>query len=169
MSRFSVVTGGNCWALCNPLLCNLMQPIWKPLDNLGDVNPIDYGGYFVLEDTTGVYPPEAVLLETDDECTEWTAHRFTLGPCTLTNGVLSDNRFHPLHPAWWADKLESIASTVGQTPAELVEFFLSENPLQRAHAYRSVIYSFGPEEFDSYPLRFKDRAEVEAYVRGLGF
>jgi len=26
--------------------------------NLGDANPIDNGGFFVLRDTTGVYPPE---------------------------------------------------------------------------------------------------------------
>ena len=40
----------------------MSQPVWSCIANLGDVNPIDYGGYFVYIDTTGVYPPEAELL-----------------------------------------------------------------------------------------------------------
>ena len=38
------------------------QPKWKLIAQLGDVNPIDYGGYFIYEDETGVYPPEGEKL-----------------------------------------------------------------------------------------------------------
>lgn len=34
------------------------QPKWHCVANLGDVNPLEYGGAFVLIDATGVYPPE---------------------------------------------------------------------------------------------------------------
>lgn len=143
------------------------QPTWEPVANLGDANPIDNGGFFVLRDTTGVYPPEAVSLEPSGR--GWIAYRITLDPVTLTDGVLSDNRFHPLHPVWWSDRLQSIASTVGRTPADLTADFLSSDPLQRAEAYRALLYSFGGGEFDSDHLWFEDRAEVEAYVEQLGF
>lgn len=38
------------------------QPRWKLVAQLGDVHPIDYGGYFVYRDTTGVYEEEAEVL-----------------------------------------------------------------------------------------------------------
>ncbi len=45
------------------------QPKWKLLANLGDANPIDYGGYFVYRDETGVYRDEAEKLISPDEAT----------------------------------------------------------------------------------------------------
>lgn len=101
------------------------QPVWKFLDNFGDANPIDHGGFFIFEDTTGVYAPQAEVLEFDEyyEKTEdddfdhieddedfdeqednfgkWTVHRFDLTKCTLTNGILSDNSSHPEYEVWW--------------------------------------------------------------------
>lgn len=76
------------------------QPTWKLIANLGDVHPIDYGGYFVYVDETGTYEAEAELLEVpEDEDRTYRVYRFILDRCTLTNGVLSDNKFHPDHPA----------------------------------------------------------------------
>lgn len=45
------------------------QPEWKLVAQLGDASPIDYGGYFIYEDATGVYQPEAEILQepSDDE------------------------------------------------------------------------------------------------------
>ena len=45
------------------------QPKWKLLANLGDANPIDYCGYFVYRDETGVYRDEAEKLISPDEAT----------------------------------------------------------------------------------------------------
>jgi hypothetical protein len=81
------------------------QPVWKLLANLGDISPFDYGGYFVYLDETGMYPEEAELLELENENEEdeekirYTVRRFVLERCTLVDGVLSDNKFHPDHPA----------------------------------------------------------------------
>jgi hypothetical protein len=38
------------------------QPKWKLVAQLGDVHPIDHGGYFVYVDEAGVYDPEVELL-----------------------------------------------------------------------------------------------------------
>jgi hypothetical protein len=152
------------------------QPEWKLLANLGDVHPIDYGGYFVYEDATGVYPAEAELLESpDSDEGVWTVYRFTLERCTLVNGVLSDNKFHPEHAAWFAQPecgranrpqdttyLSNIANLYGMKLEEMQRLFISDSPVERAHAYRAVGEFHGFENLDSYPMTFKNRAEVEA-------
>jgi hypothetical protein len=81
------------------------QPRWKFVANLGDVNPLDYGGLFVYVDETGIYPPEMERVEPDSEddenCT-YTVHRVSLDRCTHINGILSNNKFHPDKSAWFA-------------------------------------------------------------------
>lgn len=155
----------------------MSQPVWKFVANLGDVNPIDHGGYFVYVDETGVYPPEAVYLEVegDDEANKWTEYRFSLEPCTFKDGILSDNKFHPEHPAWFAKPekerkerpqdttyLKTVADACGQTEEELIEQFCSDDPVQRAFSWREVGMCHGWRNLDDYPLEFTDRSEVEA-------
>jgi hypothetical protein len=139
------------------------QPVWKLLANLGDVNPLDYGGYFVFIDETGVYPPEAEVLEEPcEEDGQYTVYRFILERCTLTNGVLSDNPYHPLAPVWFADAIGDIADTVGSDATrEVQDMLCSADPLERAHAYRDVASHFGWHEFDHDALRLT-AAEAEA-------
>lgn len=157
----------------------MSQPKWKLIANLGDRNPIDYGGYFVYIDETGVYDPEAELLEVtnenDCEATEWSVYRFSLERCTLENGILSDNKYHKDHAAWFAKPereraerpqdttyLKNVADCMGMELEALQAMFCSDNPIERAHAYRCVGEYHGFENLDSYPLTFTDRAEVEA-------
>ncbi len=140
------------------------QPSWKIVSNMGDRNPIDHGGYFVYVDETGTYDPEAELLVTYGENVgnQWTVFRFSLERCTCLNGILSDNKYHPDYPAWFAKDLTSVAETHGQALDELVLMLCSEDPKERARAYESIGNYHGFENFDSYPLTFTDRAEVEA-------
>jgi hypothetical protein len=157
------------------------QPKWKLLANLGDVNPIEYGGYFIFEDGTGVYDPQGEYLEApDDDTGTWYVYRFDLDRCTLTTSepdhdgstytVLSDNPYHPLHPAWFARKdpkrpqdsgLEDVANFTGQDVAELEAALCSEDVIERAHAYRDIGSYHGFDNLDSYPLTLT-RAEVDA-------
>lgn len=141
----------------------MSQPDWKLIANLGDVNPIDYGGYFVYRDRTGVYTEEAELLiaDCDDSPDSWTVYRFPLDRCTLTDGVLSDNGYHPEYPAWFADSLDGVASMIGQDPAELRSDLCSADPLVRARAYQAIGEYHGFENLDSYPLTFTSRSEVK--------
>ena len=134
----------------------MSQPVWKLVANLGDVNPLDYGGYFVYVDETGVYQPEAELLREYDE--SYTVHRFRLEQCTLTDGILSDNSFHPSHPAWFADSLVSI-KVYGGTE-DLIPLLCSADPIQRAIAYQAIGDYHGFENLDSYTITLT-RKEVK--------
>lgn len=152
----------------------MIQPNWKLVAQLGDVHPIEYGGYFVYEDTTGQYDPEAeLLIAPDDDDGQWTAYRFTLEPCTFIDGVLSDNKFHPEHPAWFAGTeaqrlerpqdstyLKNIADFAGVSVEELVSYFTG-NIEARASAWRLVGEYHGFENLDGYPLTM-NKAEAEA-------
>ena len=154
------------------------QPVWELVANLGDVDFLDYGGYFVFRDTTGVYSAEAEYLELDDETSDtstYTVYRFSLDRCTLTDGILSDNPFHPLHSAWFAKPenektdrpqdttyLSNVCAYVGLTVDELRAMLCSPNELDRAHAYREIALYHGWENFDSYPLTGLTREEVAA-------
>jgi hypothetical protein len=150
------------------------QPKWKLLANLGDVNPIEYGGYFVYVDETGAYPPEAEWLEADEDGT-WTVYRFILDRCTHVNGILSNNPYHPDHPVWFAKPeseraarpqdntyLKDAADCCGTDPDELAKLFCSADPLERAEAYRVVGLYHGFANLDQYPLQFTSRKEVSA-------
>lgn len=153
------------------------QPVWKLAAQLGDVHPIDYGGYFVFVDETGVYPPEAEYLDSpDDDNGEWRAYRFRLEPCTFIDGILSDNRFHPESPAWFATPESERASRPQDTTylADLADF--AGLPVEtlaamftgsgfgievQAEAWRLVGLYHGFENLDSYPL-VMTREEAEA-------
>lgn len=153
----------------------MSQPIWKLVAQLGDVNPIDHGGYFVYEDTTGVYPPEAELLRNHDDDGEdgpWTVFRFSLDRCTFIDGVLSDNPYHPGLPAWfatpyWDDNGQhrdtaKVARFIGAPESELIEDLCSEDIVRRALAYQAIGDYHGFIEFDQYPISDFDRSQLEA-------
>lgn len=146
------------------------QPKWRMVANLGDVNPFDYGGFFVYVDTTGVYAPEAELLSdpfTDDDSGTYSVHRFILEPCTYVDGVLSDNPFHPGLAAWFADSLPEVASYQGTTELELLNGFCSDVPTKRAWAWRCVGDYHGFENLDSYPLSLSRREVFGRYTSRL--
>jgi hypothetical protein len=127
------------------------QPVWKYLGNLGDVHPLDYGGALVYEDKTGAYEPELVLFDGVSPCERTTVTRIVCTPCRVTDGVLSDNKFHPLHPAWFADKLPGVAETYGMDVDELTAILCSSDSLELAEGYRILSGYFGEFEFDQYP------------------
>lgn len=153
------------------------QPEWKLIDNLGDWgDPVGSGGFFVYVDTTGVYDPEAEVFEPYFEDGEDFGHayRFSLERCTYINGILSDNQFHPEHPAWWdynsregEDKLRDIAQAVDMEKDELTAMFCSEDPRKRAWAYREVGVYFGYDNLDSYPLKLTEEEANERYAEEI--
>ena len=148
------------------------QPKWKFLANLGDASPIDYGGYFVYIDETGVYAPEAEYLESpdQDEGGTWTVYRFSLDKLkfdglSLTPEALALPAFpYDANPydEWFHKELEHVAIATGMDTDDLRALFCSDDPLQRGEAYQCIGMYFGFDNLDSYPLRFNSRDEVEA-------
>lgn len=158
------------------------QPIWKFIDNLGDANPIEWGGYFIYEDDTGVYCPEGEELihfspkENDSGKDVWHIYRFALEKCiqhVTWPYTLSDNPYHPNKPAWFApnkeeienrpqdgDKLKLMAESVGISEEELRQMFCSWNTLIRARAWELVGHQYGFENLDGDPITL-GREEIE--------
>ena len=137
----------------------MSQPIWKCVAQIGDAAPLDHGGLWVFIDTTGVYPPEGELYEPETR----QVRRFILEDCTYTNGILSDNKFHPDHAAWFADDLQAVASCIGTDAADLINQFCSADPITRAQAWRAVGDYFGWDNLDSYPLTLTRREAARRY------
>lgn len=147
------------------------QPTWKLIANIGDATPLDHGGLFVFRDETGVYTAEMELLTvrnpeaSDDAALQYEASRCVLDRCTLTNGILSDNKYHPECAAWFADDLASVADNNGSDKAELERQLCSDDPMERAEAYRAIADYHGWVNFDELPLTLT-RAEAEVRVNG---
>jgi len=143
------------------------QPNWKLVAQLGDVNPLDHGGLFVYEDATGVYPPEMAKLDppedsmADSPQAKWTEYRAILEPCTFIGGILSDNKFHAAHPAWFADSIGSIANSMDIPVSELIDSITNGNTPYRAAAWQAIGDYHGWENLDQYPLSFT-REEIES-------
>lgn len=137
------------------------QPEWELVMNLGDINPIEHGGKFVLRDKTGRYAPEMEVVEkVYHRKNEWQVWRFCLEPHTYINGVLSDNPYHPEEPVWYADDIEEVAETFDIEGAELIALLCSDDPEGRARGYEYLWGYHSSDNFDSYPLEL-DREEVE--------
>lgn len=162
------------------------QPDWQFIANLGDEKPLDYGGYFVYRDETGVYEEEAELLvvvdpavdEESDQRPFYTIYRIILERMKLADGYLVPFAYteawpHPVqrYDAWFHGKLAEIAETsgfYGVTKETLELAFSSADPLARADAYRAVADHEGWENFDSYPLTPLTRAQVQKrYSEGI--
>ena len=145
------------------------QPIWEYITNLGDSNPIDYGGYFIVKDNTCIYPPEAIKLISESDSVDnnkWTIYRFILEKCTYIDNILSDNKFHPTHSAWFSTetRLNDIASYHGINKIELINMFISHNIVENAKAWESIGNYFGFHELDNYPLQFTNKKELKSYL-----
>jgi hypothetical protein len=146
------------------------QPKWKMIANLGDANPFEYGGFFVFIDVTGVYSPEAVKFDIDDNATDKTriqAYRFSLDKLKRVSDVntkktvlvfdgLTNDSPHPIedYDEWFHQLVDfkSMAEGLGITVEDFEEMFCSDDILDRACAYREIGENFGFENLDDYPL-----------------
>lgn len=158
------------------------QPEWKLIANLGDASAdygdLSYGAFYIYEDVTGVYPPEAeYIIAPDDDHGKWYVYRFILEPCTYINGVLSDNPYHPETSAWFApsaaeqaarpqdSNLAHLCKSMDTTESEFIALITSADPLARAAAWRMVGEYEGFDNFDeAFTL---SRADVDRIYGGV--
>lgn len=165
------------------------QPKWRCVAQIGDPDPMLYGGKWIFVDTTGVYAPEMEIfegIEDRDNPDECMIFRFSLEPCYYTDGVLSDNQFHLHHQAWFAKYLEDVAEFSNRTVETLIKCLCPkvrrtrESPLEdglkvRAHVYTleeliSLAWAYGELadyhgyfNFDSYPLVMSEKEVRRRY------
>jgi hypothetical protein len=148
----------------------------RKLGSIGDVNPIKYGGGYVLSDDDspegwieyvdglealadgGYYPGirawEIDLDNPDHLALKITVYRVPLyrlrRETTTDDDGTEVTRVMPRE--WYLRYLRSVASCVGSTERALVDSLCAENPCERASAYQDLAAYFGWHEFDSYPL-----------------
>ena len=156
------------------------QPKWKFVENYGDATPLEHGGTFLFIDETGVYPPELEHVEPDENGWTYTVHRLVMEHCTFKNGVLSDNKYHPDYPVWFAakDKIHrarhgydqwshfcDVAKQNRLSAERLAEMFCDEDVKKRAAAWVMIVEGgyTGWDQFDHYPESFTRDELVERY------
>lgn len=136
--------------------CISQQPEWEFAGNIGDASPLDYGGGFVYRDKTGVYPPEVHFWHEREPRGKFKVYRFQCEECFYNGGILSDNKYHKDSAVWFADDL----SSMGFDPEEMIDAFLSSDPMKQAFAWKSVGRHWGYENLDSCPDEYT-LAEME--------
>jgi len=143
------------------------QPKWKFVAQIGDRNPTEYGGLWVVRDSTGVYPPEGEKLISPDSDSGggWTVYRFILERCVVTDGIMSANKFHPHSPEWFADSIDSVEQSMGMEPGELTALLCSSDPVDLARGYEAIGDFHGWENLDGYPLTFSKVGDVKKRYR----
>jgi hypothetical protein len=152
------------------------QPLWKFVHNFGDASPLDHGGLFLYEDSTGVYGYEAERIEpNEDEDGTVEIRRVCLDRCKevrdgdrlyLVPFTYEASWPHPLasYVEWFAPHLASIAEYVDSTEEELRAGLCSENGIERLEAYRAIYDHEGWANGDEYP-RTLTRAEAKKRYR----
>ena len=128
------------------------QPKWVCAANLGDVNPLEYGGKFLLIDATGIYDPELwVYEEWSEEDPGRRLYRIILERCfPIEGGHVGDNVYHSYMPAWFGKRkdLKRVEDFADHT--QLVFDLCSSNAIRLAQGYISLIGFYGAHEFDEY-------------------
>lgn len=145
------------------------------IKNLGDAEPLSYGGYFIYEDAPN---PHARKIKTQDwspkgrenvtysakllvpvDDAPYLVYRFGLDRLKLVDGYLVPINYEPSWPhplerydEWFADSIPKMAESVSLSADELREMFTSEDPLELARAYEILGGYHGFENLDSDPL-----------------
>ncbi len=145
----------------------MTQPIWRCIAQLGDASPTEYGGHWVFIDETGVYPPEAEVLFVDEEGNRPAqVYRYQLEKCYWNDGVLSDNKYHKDHPAWFADRLADVTRCFDEDHDNFIDALCNDGQTvrevcDRANAYYCIGNYHGFDNLDQYRLELTSR-EVES-------
>jgi hypothetical protein len=145
----------------------MSQPKWKIIANLGDIDPLDEGGYFIFVDETGIYTPEGRVLEPDVDNDVYKEYTVMLNKCYFENGILSDNVYHTDMEAWFADKIAEVAKCVDKYTSKLIDELCSYDIIDRAQAYRDLYLHFGLINFDESPYEFTREEAKERYKEAL--
>lgn len=149
------------------------QPKWKQVGTVGDICFVQHDGGPVFIDETGVYPPELEYVQNmphEDGNEDAYVYRIVLDPLKLSpKGKLIPARYDESWPypvedytEWFDDNVNSVAEFVGVSREEFIQAITSDDPMTRAHAYEALAQYHGWENFDSYPLHFRNEAELEA-------
>lgn len=154
----------------------LEQREWEVIGQVGDENPVLYGGGIILRHSD-VRDPELELYQPDiydvyrdedgkivrdeDGEKEFPVHiyRFPIKRFVMHEGQLVGEREpeyaaqvpgRGVHPEWWADKLPEIFDE--EALPNVIEALCSDDAVARAAVYVEICNYYGESNFDDYPL-----------------
>ncbi len=141
----------------NPFAAN-QRTRCRALGQLGDVNPIEYGGGFVLRCTGGGREGRATHeIEIAPHAEEES------DPITVYRVEVPDDVFREYS---WA-RASDVAQMIGTDTSTLVgDMGLSRDPVQRARAVEAIADYYGWHELDQYPLKLS-RSELRRRWRSF--
>lgn len=152
-------------------LPNNKQPSWHCVANLGDADPFEHGGKFLMIDRRGMYPAELwVFSEWTVYSPQWTLYQIILEPCFLIQNEqegeydIGANVYHTCSPEWFGDRSRTavVSSFIGMDREEFCRLFCG-NSYDRAVAYDAVASHYGLENFDTAPRFFTTKREARAF------
>jgi hypothetical protein len=153
-----------------------LQPSYWCIATLGDVDPLQYGGKFVCIDRRGIYAPIMLILQGKERGKkERLCHEIELGRCFIVRDSggemkgVGANHFHAHMTEWFGSysHLEDVANFAGYNSEKaLAESLASQNVLDRAQAYDSLVSYFGGHVFDQEPRVF-DRRGAEDFAASM--
>lgn len=142
------------------------QPSWWCVANIGDADPYEHGGAFVLVDRRGIYEPELILIESFDDSCDRRVSNIALDRLTIVKDHsietgrpedawigLSDNKYHADRTAWFGDlaSLQKVADYIGEDLFSFMRLLLSGDPVDRAFRFKCLADYHGIANFDGYP------------------
>lgn len=148
------------------------QPKWKQVGTIGDVNFVDYDGGPVFVDESGVYPAELEYVQNmpvENENHNAYVYRIMLDRLKLSStDHLIPFRYDASWPypeasytEWFDEDLYKVCASEGISLEDFYTAITSDNPMALASAYEALARYHGWENFDSYPLHFLNREELE--------
>lgn len=107
----------------------------------------------ILEkDITGVYRPRLSYLEEMADGT-FQLSRIDVEAHTFINGILSDNKYHPELPAWYAETALKVFSEFEAGIETMVKLLCNDADIRaQAQAFSWIVEYYGTYEFDQYPV-----------------
>jgi hypothetical protein len=150
----------------------MAQPSFHCVANLGDANPFEYGGRFLMIDRRGLYAPELWIFESTEDDTKMMQYRVVLDHCFQYNndGIvqLGTNIHHPHIAEWFGANasIKAMADYVGMNHEELIIKFCG-NAHDRACAYGVAIDYYGLDEFDHYPYAFSNARKAKTFCNRM--
>jgi hypothetical protein len=146
------------------------QPSYWCIANIGDADPYEHGGAFVLVDRRGIYCPELVTVESFDDSGQRIVHNIQLERLTIVKSTkpvaehevhkangwigVSDNRFHTDTRAWFGirSSLRQVAACIADKDVDsFISDLVSSDPITVAFAYKALADYHGYANFDEYP------------------
>jgi hypothetical protein len=141
------------------------QPSYWCIANIGDADPYEHGGAFVLIDRRGIYCPELVIIQSFDDSEQRIVHKIELQRLTIIKKIdqanaskvqwdsVSDNKFHTNLAAWFGDRdsLKKVADFIGKRVTNFMRSLVSSDPVTVAFAYKALADYHGYANFDEQP------------------